>query len=487
MAVRLADLLAAPELHLVARGSIAGASERAIRWCAITELADPRPWLQGDELVLTTGMRQRTATLQREFVARVAERGVAGIGFGTGLTHESVPKATLAAAAEYGVLVIEVPYEVPFIAVDRYVADRVLHSHYQSQHDLLTRHDALSRALLAGGGLTSLSDALALMLDAPVAVLDAFGGTLASSPAGFRWPAVAEDAPDLVTAPIEMAGANVATLCALGPREGREVLPYAANLVGLELARRQAQLTGRREMLGQVIEDIAASAMSMNEAQRRLAAHGIDVTRPHAVVLACAPTGATTGFLSLTGGVYPISDSGAEPVVTAHVGDHLALIVGPERDVREVAGVTHRYVAHLGDGARVGIGGSYEGVDGLRWSYHEAREALTRGPGVNDRAPLSLPGLLLSSESLPLADLGREVLAPLQAADATSGSTLIETLRVYLEEDASVARAARRLFVHRNTVRYRLEQIERLTGRSLESTPDRVQLWLALHVVELAK
>jgi purine catabolism regulator len=137
------------------------------------------------------------------------------------------------------------------------------------------------------------------------------------------------------------------------------------------------------------------------------------------------------------------------------------------------------YVAQLGGDARVGIGGTYPGVAGLRWSFYEAREALTRGPGINAREPLSLPGLLLASDALPLAELGRAVLAPLLDAG------LVETLRAYLEEDASVSRVAARLFVHRNTVRYRLEQIERLTGRSLAATQDRVQFWLALHAVAL--
>ncbi len=484
MPVRISDLVAAPELHLLARHGSRAGLDREVRWCAVTELADPRPWLQGGELVLTTGLRQRTAGLQQEFVSRVAERDVAGIGFAIGLTHDSVPKATLAAAAEHQVVVLEVPYEVPFIAVDRFVADRILHAHYQRQHDLLRRHDTLSRALLSGGGLAALIRSLQQLLDAPVGVVDAFGRTLVSAPAGAVW--TLADTDPLHSAPIEIGGALVAWLCTRTPRDGIDLLPYAANLVGLELARRQAQLAGRRELLGQVIEDIAATTISATEAHRRLGAHGVDVRRPYAVVLAAAPPGATERLRTLPGGIYPLTDSGVEPVVTAHVGEHLAVLVGQDRDPHEVATVTHRYVAQLGDGVRVGIGAAYEGVNGLRWSYHEAREALTRGAGVNGREPLSLPGLLLSSESLPLVDLGREVLAPLRRCDETTGSALVETLRVYLEEDASVARTAARLFVHRNTVRYRLEQIERLTGRSLESTPDRVQLWLALQVVALS-
>ncbi|HKT01783.1 MAG TPA: helix-turn-helix domain-containing protein, partial [Rugosimonospora sp.] len=212
-----------------------------------------------------------------------------------------------------------------------------------------------------------------------------------------------------------------------------------------------------------------------------------DAAGTHTVLLAAAgadPGG--TGLRGLPGGVYPLSPAGAEPVVTAHAGEHLVVVVGDEPPVAEVARQTLEYVAQLGGEARVGIGGGYPGVAGLRWSFYEAREALTRGPGINAAEPLSLPGLLLASDSLPLAELGRAVLAPLLDFDAQGGgAALVDTLRAYLEEDASVVRVARRLFVHRNTVRYRLEQIERLTGRSLASTQDRVQFWLALHAVSL--
>jgi purine catabolism regulator len=183
--------------------------------------------------------------------------------------------------------------------------------------------------------------------------------------------------------------------------------------------------------------------------------------------------------------VYPLSAAGTEPVVTAYLGEHLVVVVGEGRPVEEVARQTLGYVAQLGEHARVGIGGAYLGAAGLRWSFYEAREALSKGPGINAREPLSLPGLLLASEALPLTELGRAVLAPLLDYDDQCGGDLVATLRAYLEEDASVARVAARLFLHRNTVRYRLEQIERLTGRRLTSTQDRVQLWLALQAVTI--
>ena len=479
MSIRVADLLADPQLRLTLRAGGDDSLQREIRWCAVTELDDPGHWLQGGELVLTTGMRQRNAAAQRRFVRRVAERGVAAIGFGTGLTHPGVPAATLAAAEATGLAVLEVPYETPFIAVDRLVADRVLDAHYGRLRSLLRMHDTLARALLSGGGLSSLVEALRRMLGAPVGVVDTYGHVFASAPAGISWPARATRKD-----PVEVGGTVEATLCTAGASAGDDdILPYAASLVGLELARRQAVLAGRRELVGHLVEDIVRATIAPAEAERRLLTFGVDVSHPYTVILAASPD--TAGLRALPGGVYPLSDIGIEPVVTAHLDDLLVVLVGQSPAVADVAAKTHTYVSQLGDRARVGVGGAYGGVHGLRWSFYEAREALSRGPGVNEREPLSLPGLLLASDDLPLADLGREVLAPLLEFDTTTGAALVETLRAYLEEDGSVVRVAERLFVHRNTVRYRLEQIERLTGRRLATTADRVQLWLALHAVAL--
>ncbi|WP_344511642.1 PucR family transcriptional regulator [Dactylosporangium maewongense] len=479
MSVRLADLLADDGLSLVVRAGSRADLQREVRWCAVTELDDPRHWLQGGELVLTTGLRQRTAAAQRQFVRRVAERAVAAIGFGTGLTHRVVPAATIAAAEIAGLPILEVPYETPFIAVDRLVADRVFAAHYGRQRALLRMHDELTRALLSGGGLAGMVDALRRMVGAPIGVVDAYGHVFASAPPGLPWPSGAARQ-DLV----EVGGTVEAALCT-GPVAGGQddILPYAASLVGLELARRQAVLAGRRELIGHLVEDIVRTTIAPAEAERRLLAFGVDVSHPYTVVLATSPD--VAGLRALPGSVYPLAETGVEPVATAHLDDHLVVLVGRSPSAADVAAKTLAYVAQLGDGARVGVGGAYSGVHGLRWSFYEAREALSRGPGVNGREPLSLPGLLLASDDLPLADLGREVLAPLLDFDTASGAALVETLRVYLEEDGSVAKVAARLYVHRNTVRYRLEQIERLTGRRLTSTADRVQLWLALHAVSL--
>ena len=71
-----------------------------VRWVHISELLDPTPWLSGGELLLTTGMQLDTPAQAREFAARLADHHLAGLGFGTGFKHATVPEPLLEVAAE---------------------------------------------------------------------------------------------------------------------------------------------------------------------------------------------------------------------------------------------------------------------------------------------------------------------------------------------------------------------------------------------------
>ncbi|GLY07572.1 PucR family transcriptional regulator [Actinoplanes sp. NBRC 101535] len=481
MTLRLSDVLADPDLGLRLADGDQTALTRPVRWVAVTELADPRPFLAGGELVLTTGLRQRSARSQREFVARLADGRAAGIGFGIGLSHDRIPAGTLAEARNRGLPVLEIPYSTPFIAVDRFVADRILEAQYGRFADLLDEHDTLARSLLSGRGLGALIDSLHQILGAPAMVVDLYGAVLATAPASAAWPVEqilfatrsgTSGQPTIL--PITVEETVVAHLCCRRPRRSADVLPYAVSLVGLELARRQAELAGKRRLAGQVIEDLVRGIIGAPEAERRLLPFGIRGPDEHALLVATAA--GDSGLLRSP----PLAGA-----TTAVVEDCLIAVLEPGQHAREAARLMHAHLSRNGDEARVGIGGWYAGMTGLRWSYYEAHEAMNRGPGINEREQMSLSGLLLASEDVPLRDLARDVLRPLREFDAAHAGALVSTLRAFLDANGSVAAVAEQLIVHRNTVRYRLEQIERLTGRSLSGTADRVQFWLALAAARL--
>jgi PucR family transcriptional regulator, purine catabolism regulatory protein len=117
-----------------------------VRWVHISELPDPTPWLSGGELLLTTGLGLDTPKQQREYIATLADHGLAGLGLGTGFTHNKVPKALLEAARERDFPLFEVPYELPFIAITERAFAQLLDERYE----MLQRNvvgDVLAEAL----------------------------------------------------------------------------------------------------------------------------------------------------------------------------------------------------------------------------------------------------------------------------------------------------------------------------------------------------
>ena len=79
-----------------------------------------------------------------------------------------------------------------------------------------------------------------------------------------------------------------------------------------------------------------------------------------------------------------------------------------------------------------------------------------------------------------LADLRADVLAPLDALGATARERLVETLRSWLLHHGRRERIAAELFVHPQTVRYRMQQLREVYGDRLEDPGWVLRLTLAL-------
>ena len=129
---------------------------------------------------------------------------------------------------------------------------------------------------------------------------------------------------------------------------------------------------------------------------------------------------------------------------------------------------------------------SHAGVSPVVGSLAELALRTCRGPG-NQIARLDrrLPDALVLSQPRLAGRLGQVALGGLADVDPAFRDVLLMTLETWLECDGSAARAADRLFCHRNTVLNRLRKIEQLTGRTLTRPGDLVELSLALSALRL--
>ncbi|MGW7004498.1 PucR family transcriptional regulator [Streptomyces sp. NPDC054933] len=92
----------------------------------------------------------------------------------------------------------------------------------------------------------------------------------------------------------------------------------------------------------------------------------------------------------------------------------------------------------------------------------------------------SLAALIAGVPAEVRAAFHHRVLGALTAQDEKTNGTLMETLEVFLAHDGSWSRSAEALHVHVNTVHYRLQRIEQITGRDLSRLADRLDLRAAL-------
>ena len=132
---------------------------------------------------------------------------------------------------------------------------------------------------------------------------------------------------------------------------------------------------------------------------------------------------------------------------------------------------------------RMGVAASRDGLAGFPSAFQlatRAAETVPRGHSGVVSVSSRLPEVLLAGSPQVAPLLVAETLGPiLSMPDGTAG-TLLDTLAALLRHDGSPTHAAADLFCHRNTVIYRIKQIEQLTGRSLADPRDKMLLGLAL-------
>jgi PucR family transcriptional regulator, purine catabolism regulatory protein len=154
-------------------------AQAPVRWVHSTELVDPTPWLTGGELLLTTGIQLETPKLQRGLIEKLAEHSIAGLGFGTGFTHERLPPALLNAARKLDFPVFVVPYELPFIAITERASAHLVSEQYETLRRGVQIQERMERLVLEERGLDEVVRVAAAAIGGVVGVLDAHGEALA--------------------------------------------------------------------------------------------------------------------------------------------------------------------------------------------------------------------------------------------------------------------------------------------------------------------
>jgi purine catabolism regulator len=138
---------------------------------------------------------------------------------------------------------------------------------------------------------------------------------------------------------------------------------------------------------------------------------------------------------------------------------------------------------------RCGVGRPAADLNDWRVSFRQAGQSMEMARRLVEDRPLYFPDLsvyrlLLQLEHHPeLRAFQEEILGPLLAYE--SGEELIRTLRAYFDHNGNLSQAADTLFIHRNTLLYRMERIAEIANLDLDNPETRLALQLALHIYKM--
>ena len=502
------------------------APRAALTWVVATELLQPASYLEGGELVLTTGlvMADAEAGTWREYVASLVEAGVAALGLGTGIAFDTVPE-DLREACRIGRLnLLEVPLEVSFASISREVgamlqtAEPEIGAEGAGDEETLVLQQ-LTRAA-AKDNQSAIMRALASILRGEVSLRDAAGRTVVGPfgpvatgiddevaecidrirPGGMRGAGAVGLGDDmrLVVRPVGITGEPESYLVTVQ----RETLTRAQTL-GVDLAWSFLNLIAEssKAFTGWLLRLVGAAAEHLlaGEVAQGLAladqVQELVLTRlpsPERRSVSAAGGGHQWRVICLEGGsaaVAGLSTVLARLLVErrgAAVGERLLWRTDRGGDRLTILGEAERVPALLEDGRvapwtrrmRIGVSGP-TGITDLQRGAQQALSVCTGARQLGQAVRWEASGLPSVTDLLD-EDRAR-AFARARLGGVIDQPELLELLEVYLSEAGAVQRIAERLGVHRNSVPARLVRLRRALGVDVEDAEQRANLWFALH------
>ncbi len=483
-----------------------GGLDHPISWAHVNELPDPTEWLDGGELLMTTGLGiPRRPRDQTRYLERLAEKRVAGLAIADQMNAPPLSRSFVARADALDLPVLFVYGNTPFVAISQAVAaaNRDVLSKRFSTH--LRVYETLGDVARSGADLPQLFERLTRISGYELHPVTPHGSALFPEipPPPFRIP------DELLAEALEqsMVKAPTALDLDIDPDDGQRVFLVPIHTkhraLGVLVAISREETEGSRVVLHHVatiVSLLAAELLETRERRRRedgerlsqlLIADDADDRDGPRPTLGDAfpdepPAPACYAIVALVDDEdgwselhHLLSEHGLRHAIARRSDRGVVMVRVGEATVDAVAGLLAAALPRSAIGASRALPAGTPFVKARREARVALQRALTDGRPVHvfDDSPAPR---WLSDDPSTLAMIVDEILGPLIEHDRSTGSELVKTLAVVLEENRSWKVAAERLFVHRQTLFQRGHRIEQLTGRRLNRTEDVCDLWLAL-------
>ncbi|WP_433875001.1 PucR family transcriptional regulator ligand-binding domain-containing protein [Sinomonas atrocyanea] len=517
-AVTLGDVLAQPDLDLAA--VVPGEPSLVVRSAHSSEIDDPGRWLEPESVMLTTGLRlvgvETDGETARRLVEGLKRARVVALFFGVGVNFSHVPAALVAACRAAGLPLYEVGAEVPFYRVENYInASAGAPEAYQLRRAVRLTNELVD-SLSSEEPTKALVARLASLARGTAVLYGPTGRTVESTGAGPLQLICAElqqrrwSGPAFEIGRWTVMGRSVALrgnmyIIAIASRTpgavvelGPMLLETAQRLLGGINAINRLAVSRQRHEGVQLLTDLQ-DGIPLGREQRYWERLEPFLFRPFAPVRALVAR--SVDGRALDGGAIQSLLEGAEKqtlgLLLAESGRSPAAPPGFTALVADGPGL-EPWTAAASSRASLGLSEPFTDLSAAPDAFGEAEaaaEIAVERLGVGAQGSTGLGAVVKIDDVDPASWLlarrrsrrDRDKVAR-YAAPLRRDPELVATIVRYLARGMDVAATAGDLFVHGNTVRYRLRKAEDLLGGSLTDAAVVANLYLSLRAeIEGAK
>ena len=491
MAMNVKELLAEPQLGLHLLAGEAGL-EHSIAWSHTSDLPKLWEWVSPGVLLMTNGLSiPADAQAQVRMAESLVAAGAVALAVGEQMHAPEFSAEFLEACNSLPLPLVSVPYPLPFIAISRSIAEASLLEESRRIKQTARIYDLLRKATTPGetwaqllGGITEEIHAQLYVVDGRclhpwqpgdprlpddlLARVRRISDVGTSATRHFLW---STDGGDSLLV-MEIPTHPHALLVVLPEAEAKPdgvVLLHAATVLGLGLSRSALSMESQYRSGGEFLQQAFEARIGVAEANRRLDEFGIPAG---AVRILAVPHQAESGLPEVHRALWR---HGVNSICA--VGEGKLHLLVSEHCPQEL--LLHVFDRQLPIGLSTPVDPSdiQRGLRESLWALGQARASGVRLLGYSEGGSWFGLGGHRDGE-----ELVQRLLGPVMEHDRTNQTEFMLTLKTYLENQRSAQKVATLLFVHRQTIIYRMRKISELSGLDLAETASVAQLWLAFQV-----
>ena len=535
--MKLNDLLKLPVFDETMIAAGANGLNREVYTVNMMDAPDIISYLKPNELLITTAFHLKDdLTALLELIRVMSAQGCAALGIKSKRYLGGIPQSAVQLADELNLPLLELPSNISLGDIVNKSLSHILDMRTSELHNAMQTHRQFTQQIMSGQGIPKLLDQLSSLLHLPVVLLGPYlqpisgqftrnstaarlevslaggGHLLATTSICSSFSLLDEQRETLTLFPV-YTHRQLHYLCIEGfvPLSESSLIltiEQATNVIAFELMKENALKQNRRRIQNDFFANFIGGAFSGSE---EIASRGREFGLSGDQRYICAVAkldGAekTTSFVQYKAEQDRIAEHLEAELTNFRCPVHLFthdrayVLLMPLIDdwktvepsfVSLLERLQHKISTHYGSDLSLGFSSYAQPLAHVPISYKEANEALYFG-GIAGKSrfieiyqPKEVPEIL---RMIPYEHLRKFYTDTMQGfTDETlkDHHMLLQTLSVYMETHCQLAETAKRLYIHRNTVIYRLEKCEEIIGRSLKDPEETLRLRMAFRIKAL--